>query len=59
MTPNSSEVASCGEPPQLNPELDRAQLAGEFRQHGRIQVQNILTASSAKRIHACLKDETP
>ncbi|HXJ02010.1 MAG TPA: 2OG-Fe(II) oxygenase family protein [Micropepsaceae bacterium] len=43
----------------LNPKLDRAALAAEYSRRGRIHISDVLTAPSADRIHACLKDETP
>lgn len=50
---------ASGATPQLNPQLDRAGLAKTFRQHGRLNIHDILTGSSAQRIHSCLKNETP
>jgi hypothetical protein len=36
--------------PQVNPVLDRAALATQFRQRGRIQIGDILTKSAADRV---------
>jgi Rps23 Pro-64 3,4-dihydroxylase Tpa1-like proline 4-hydroxylase len=43
--------------PQLNSVLDRAALAAEFRQRGRIQIRDVLTKSSADRLYLCLQRE--
>jgi len=45
------------DPPELNPALDRADLAGQFREHGRICIADILTRPSAERLHFCLQNE--
>jgi SM-20-related protein len=45
--------------PQLNPALNRAALAAQFRQRGRIQISDVLTKSSADRLHFCLQREIP
>jgi SM-20-related protein len=52
-----STIADVG--PELNPALDRAALAAEFRRKGRIHIVNILTPESARRMYMALKDETP
>jgi len=44
---------------QLNPELDRVVLAGEFQRAGRLQVRNILTDESAARVRDILTQHTP
>jgi Rps23 Pro-64 3,4-dihydroxylase Tpa1-like proline 4-hydroxylase len=47
------------EAPQLNPVLDRAAIAAEFARRGHVEIPQLLTAGSARRIHACLAEETP
>lgn len=59
MEQNGKAAVLPDEFPRLNPDLDHATLAGEFRRRGRMQVQTILTQPSADRIHACLRHETP
>jgi len=43
--------------PGLNPELDRAELARQFRDQGRIHIPDVLTKWSADRLHFCLQRE--
>lgn len=43
--------------PELNPALDRAKLARQFHEHGRIHIGEVLTRRSADRLHFCLKRE--
>ena len=57
MTQQSTPLSN--EAPQLNPKLDRATLAREFSARGRINIQDVLTQSSAERIYHCLREETP
>jgi hypothetical protein len=45
--------------PQLNQELDRAQIADAFRRTGRIHIPDILTDASARRLVRTLERETP
>src|SRR5437899_2710132 len=45
--------------PQLNQELDRAQIADAFRRTGRIHIPDILTDASARRLFRTLERETP
>ena len=45
--------------PELNPELDRAQIAGAFRRTGRVHTPDILTNASARRLFRTLERETP
>ena len=45
--------------PELDPRLDRQSLAEEYRRHGRIHISDVLTQTSAERLHRCLRDETP
>jgi len=45
--------------PALNPALDRAVLAGEFKRRGRVHVQRVLTRPAAQRLYSCLTEETP
>lgn len=56
---SSQEAMFSSGPPELNPQLDRAVLAEEYRGHGRIHIQNVLTQASADRLLRCLRDETP
>jgi Rps23 Pro-64 3,4-dihydroxylase Tpa1-like proline 4-hydroxylase len=44
--------------PHLNPMLDRARLAAEFARNGHVQIPQVLTRDWARRIHACLTEET-
>ena len=46
------------DPLRLNPLLNRAQLAEQFRLRGRIQIGDVLTAAPADRVHHCLQNET-
>ena len=55
---NSRTAMFSHEPPRLNPELDRAALAEEYRRRGRIHIQSALTQASAERLYFCLRDET-
>src|SRR4029453_6595420 len=43
----------------LNPDLDVRALANEFARTGRLQVRDILTEASAKRLQAMLAQDTP
>ncbi len=45
--------------PELNPHLDRARLAADFKRTGRIHIPNILTDASAQRLFRALEQETP
>jgi SM-20-related protein len=45
--------------PELNPHLDRLQIAQTFAQAGRIHIANLLTDASARRVHYALEQETP
>lgn len=45
-------------PPELNPALDRAQLARSFRAPQRIHITNVLTNHSAERVYRALVSET-
>jgi SM-20-related protein len=56
-TPPNAVVT--GALPQLNPQLDRTALGEEYRRHGRIHIQDVLTQTSAERLYRCLRDETP
>lgn len=44
---------------ELNPHLNRHQLAECFRQSGRVHVPSILTDAAAQRLHYALERETP
>jgi SM-20-related protein len=46
------------DPLRLNPLLNRAQLAEQFRLRGRIHIGDVLTTASADRVHHCLQNET-
>jgi SM-20-related protein len=46
-------------PPELNLDLDRSILAQKFERSGRVQIRNLLTEASARRLHHALKHETP
>src|SRR3981081_1806018 len=51
---------SADEPaPELNPLLERAQLAEKFNRTGRVQISNVLTDASARRLFSALERETP
>ena len=43
----------------INPALDRAALAAQFRSTGRLQVRDVLTPPSAATVQAILRDDTP
>lgn len=43
----------------LNPRLDRAALAGEFAQNGRVQIRDVLRPESARELRAVLAGGTP
>jgi len=43
----------------LNPALDAAGLAAEFRRDGRIRIADVLVPEAAEALHACLADEIP
>jgi len=45
-------------PPELNPRLDRAALAQNFRRNGRVHVPNVLTDASAASLFHALQHET-
>src|SRR5205085_4083132 len=45
-------------PLELNPVLDRAALANDFRQHGRLHIQSVFNPPSADHLHRCLANET-
>ena len=45
--------------PELNPRLDRVQLARTFARERRVHVANVLTDASARRLHYALQQETP
>lgn len=45
--------------PELNRQLDRAQLAERFRRRGRIHIADVLTEASARRLFYALERETP
>ena len=45
--------------PELNPELDRAEIADAFRRTGRVHIPDILTDASARRLFRTLERETP
>jgi SM-20-related protein len=50
-------LQASNDPPRLNPGLNRAALADEFRAHGRINIADVLTRASCDRLHHCLRDE--
>jgi hypothetical protein len=50
-------LSVSNDPPQLNPQLDRAALAEEFRLHGRLHIADVLTRPAADRLHLCLQHE--
>jgi Rps23 Pro-64 3,4-dihydroxylase Tpa1-like proline 4-hydroxylase len=50
-------VADVG--PELNPALDIARLAAEFRAKGRLHIPAILTPESSRRLYQALAQETP
>ena len=52
--PETEDVA-----PELNPELDRAEIADAFRRTGRVHIPDILTDASARRLFRTLERETP
>lgn len=45
--------------PELNANLDHAVLANTFARTGRLQIANLLTDASARRVHQALEQETP
>ena len=45
------------ESPRLDPLLERKSLAAQFRHEGRVNIRNVLAATSANRLHDCLKHE--
>jgi Rps23 Pro-64 3,4-dihydroxylase Tpa1-like proline 4-hydroxylase len=45
--------------PELNPHLDRVQLAQTFARAGRVHITSALTDASARRVHNALERETP
>jgi Rps23 Pro-64 3,4-dihydroxylase Tpa1-like proline 4-hydroxylase len=55
---SSQTAILTDEPPRLNPQLDCAALAQEYRRNGRIHIQNVLNQASAERVYLCLRDET-
>jgi SM-20-related protein len=52
-------ISSEGALPELNPHLDRAQLAQAFAREGRVHIASVLTDTSAARAHEALQQETP
>jgi len=56
---NTSSTVADTDLPQLNPQLDRAQLAQDFARSGRIHIPNILTDPAARRLFQALQRETP
>jgi len=45
--------------PELNPRIDRTQIAATFARAGRVRIANVLTTHSARRVHQALEKETP
>lgn len=44
---------------EINPALDRRALAHRFREHGRVQVRDVLTPVAAQTVRRVLEQETP
>jgi len=59
MSATSLSMSADDIAPELNPHLDRAQLAQAFARSGRIHIANVLTDASARRVHRALEHETP
>src|SRR5258706_11178723 len=59
MSDTSISVSKGNAAPELNPRLDRVQLARTFAQTGRVHVASVLTDASARRVHYALERETP
>jgi Rps23 Pro-64 3,4-dihydroxylase Tpa1-like proline 4-hydroxylase len=59
MSSASPFMPSPDVPPDLNPSLESAKLAEEFRRAQRIHIPNILTEPSAARLIRALQEETP
>lgn len=59
MSAASLSVPAEDRVPELNPHLDRSQLARTFAQSGRIHIANVLTEALARRVHDALARETP
>jgi Rps23 Pro-64 3,4-dihydroxylase Tpa1-like proline 4-hydroxylase len=58
MIQSTEELQRSRDMPVLNPELDHVVLAEQFERHGRVQIQRVLSKSSAQRIYSCLAEET-
>lgn len=54
----NERVTSFNASPELNPDLDRVALAAAFARTGRVQVRNVLTDASARRLLHALEHET-
>ena len=59
MSDTSLSMSADDAAPELNPHLDRAQLAQTFARTGRVQIASVLTDASARRVHYALERETP
>ena len=59
MSDTSLSVSADEPAPELNPLLERAQLAEKFNRTGRVQIPNVLTDASARRLFSALERETP
>ena len=59
MSSPASAIAIEDAAPELNPQLDRAALAEEFRRKQRVHIANILTEPPAMRLFQVLQQETP
>ena len=45
--------------PRINPDLDIAALATEFRQNGKIRISNVLTEDFANQVFTCMDNDVP
>ena len=59
MSNAAPSIAAADVSLELNPQLDRAALAEEFRRRHRIHIANILTEAAALRLFQVLQQETP
>lgn len=59
MTDRSATAGQRELAPELNPVLDRTELADAFMRNGRVHIPDILTGASAQRLLAALQRETP
>src|SRR6185436_3526156 len=59
MSTQTAPIAAHDVSPELNPALDFAALAADFRANGRAHIPNVLTHESALKLHGVLAQETP